>query len=232
MERLSTGIEGLDRLIGGYPREKAVLITGGAGTGKTILALHFVNASCQNGLKCTYLATEEKPLDLIHQATCFGWDFSMYEKSGLLTMVNVLEKRVIEAKEAAKYGTKLETISFMPFYNRIPAESDVVIIDNLGTLAIGMGPDMLRQQMDLLTYKLGEIGATSLIVCDEALGQMTNDILMYSVYGAIKLMRRENPFTNKRERVMDIIKLRATKIPLDYVKFDIDASGIIVLSKE
>jgi hypothetical protein len=32
--------------------------------------------------------------------------------------------------------------------------------------------------------------------------------MMYSVYGGIKLMKRDNPYLNKRERVMDIVKTR------------------------
>ena len=38
-----------------------------------------------------------------------------------------------------------------------------------------------------------------------------NEIALFSVYGALKLMKRENPYTGRRERVMDIIKMRSTK---------------------
>jgi len=54
MERLSTGIDELDALIQGYPKGKSFLISGDAGTGKTILALHFLNACCKEGLKSIY----------------------------------------------------------------------------------------------------------------------------------------------------------------------------------
>jgi len=230
MERLSTGIPGLDELVGGYPKEKSILISGAPGAGKTIMALHFVVASCDKGLTCTYLATEESPADIKSQAECFGWDLGEYEKTGELKLINVLERQVKAAKDSAKYGSPMEITTFMPFYNRIPAETDVVVLDNIGSLAVGMKPEVLRAQMDLLVYKLSEIGATSLIVSDEALSERTNDVVMYSVYGAIKLMRRENPFTNKRERVMDIIKLRTSKVPLEYILFDITSQGIKIIS--
>ena len=41
MERISTGVDELDALIQGYPKGKTFLISGEAGAGKTILALHF-----------------------------------------------------------------------------------------------------------------------------------------------------------------------------------------------
>jgi KaiC/GvpD/RAD55 family RecA-like ATPase len=41
MERISTGVDGLDALVQGYPKGKTFLISGEAGAGKTILALHF-----------------------------------------------------------------------------------------------------------------------------------------------------------------------------------------------
>ena len=47
MERVSTGIEELDRkLSGGYPVNKVTLITGIAGSGKTIFGIHFIYRNC------------------------------------------------------------------------------------------------------------------------------------------------------------------------------------------
>jgi len=44
-------------------------------------------------------------------------------------------------------------------------------------------------------------------------------------------MKRDNPYIDKRERVMDIVKIRNTKIPLDYMLFDITDKGIALLPK-
>ncbi|HEY9607052.1 MAG TPA: circadian clock protein KaiC, partial [Allocoleopsis sp.] len=50
-ERISSGIERLDAMLGGqgYYRGSSILITGTAGTGKTTLAAHFARATCQRG---------------------------------------------------------------------------------------------------------------------------------------------------------------------------------------
>jgi len=47
MERISTGVDGLDALIQGYPKGKTFLVSGEAGAGKTILALHFFLNACK-----------------------------------------------------------------------------------------------------------------------------------------------------------------------------------------
>lgn len=55
-ERISTGIPALDEMLGGegYYRGSAALISGTAGTGKTSIAAHFVNAACARGETCVF----------------------------------------------------------------------------------------------------------------------------------------------------------------------------------
>jgi KaiC/GvpD/RAD55 family RecA-like ATPase len=269
MERLSTGIDELDALIQGYPKGKTFLVSGDAGTGKTILALHFLNACCKDGLKCIYIAMEENPEDLKAQANSFGWDMAEYEEKGLLQIIGVLEQRAEKAEAAARipvemrieksYQNLMDMLSDirekggLPFLStggvgigiheeendvadvvimdNIGAFADVVIMDNIGAFVIGIPTPKLREQLDSLVFKLNELECTALIVCDETVAKMTDNVMMYSVYGAIKLMKRDNPYIDTRERVMDIVKIRNTKIPLDYMLFDITDKGIALLPK-
>lgn len=248
MERLSTGIDGLDALIQGYPKGKTILVSGRPGTGKTILALHFLNACCKGGIKCTYLATEETSEDLKAQAMSFGWDLDEYEKRGLLLIRSILERRLerggmmdeLEIEKSyqniiALLSRSVDDDSRVQFLSVAGARkrwiTDVVIIDNIGALLIGTPLVKLRKQFDLIVYKLSELRRTSLIVCDDAVAKMTDDVMMYPVFGAIRLMKRDNPYLNKRERVMDIVKIRNTKIPFDYLLFDIADKGLELITK-
>jgi len=257
MERLSTGIDELDALIQGYPKGKTFLVSGDAGTGKTILALHFLNACCKDGLKSIYIAMEENPEDLKAQAASFGWDLAKYEEKGLLQIIGVLEQRAEKAEAAARipvamriersYQTLMDMLSDIREKGGLPFLStrdvgvgiheegndvaDVVIMDNIGAFAIGIPTPKLREQLDSLVFKLNELECTALIVCDETVAKMTDNVMMYSVYGAIKLMKRDNPYIDTRERVMDIVKIRNTKTPLEYMLFDITDKGIALLPK-
>ena len=60
IRRVSTGIPGLDDLIeGGIPEGSTVLVSGGPGSGKTILSLQFLIAGATKGEKGVYISLEE-----------------------------------------------------------------------------------------------------------------------------------------------------------------------------
>jgi len=226
MERVSTGVKGLDKLFGGYPKGSSVLISGNAGTGKTIMALHFINATCNAGKKAVYVAVEERRSDLITQAAQFGWDFDALEAKGLLKFVSVLEKRMVEAKyHYESYGPE---IGFSGLIENIEMDAESVVIDNLGILTLGMDAGHFRQQLDYLVYALGYRGCTTMVVCDEATMVRFGEVANYAVDGAIKLMKRDNPYTDSRERVMEVLKMRHTKHTIDYILYDIGETGISI----
>ncbi|MEM5814323.1 MAG: ATPase domain-containing protein [Candidatus Aenigmatarchaeota archaeon] len=85
VERVPTGVPGLDRLIeGGFVKGSTTLLAGGTGTGKTIFCCQFLLEGLKRGEKCLYLTLEESPQDIIGDVERFGWDFGDYVKSGRL----------------------------------------------------------------------------------------------------------------------------------------------------
>lgn len=226
MDRVSTGIAALDKLFGGYPKGSSILVSGSAGTGKTIMALHFINATCGAGKKAVYVAVEERRSDLITQAAQFGWDFDAYEANGMLKFISVLESRMVDAKY--RYDSYGSESGFSALIEGIDSDVESVVIDNLGILALGMEVGHFRQQLDYLVYALGYRGCTTLLVCDEATMARFGEVATYAVDGAVKLMKRDNPYTDSRERVIEILKMRHTKHTIDYIIFDIGEKGIII----
>ena len=83
---LSTGIAGLDAMFGrkGYFRGNSVLVSGTAGTGKSSLASHFVEAACRRGERCLYLAFEESPAQITRNMRSIGIDLERWMRQGLL----------------------------------------------------------------------------------------------------------------------------------------------------
>ena len=78
-DRVSSGIPGLDKLIGGGFLENDVyLVTGGTGTGKTLFCCQFLWEGLQKGDSCIYFSMEELPEDILHDAEIFGWNFQKY----------------------------------------------------------------------------------------------------------------------------------------------------------
>ena len=226
VKRVSSGVEGLDKLIyGGYQRGKTVTITGGPGVGKTIMALQFIHKMCEEGLKCVLIASEETPDELREQSDLLGLPLDQFEEDGSLTIVPALAERMKEVEWRRGKPSK-------PFIFKKPLEilentqADAVVIDNIGVYTVDISIGMFRDQMDYLVNFLREKDTTSLIICDETIDERYNKVALYSVHGAIHLFKRENPFTGNVERLMNVVKMRGTKTPLEYVKYHIDGDGI------
>lgn len=89
VERIKTGINGLDELIqGGVPKGSNTLLSGGAGTGKTLFCCQFLWEGLQNGENCLYITMEEDPDDIKDDAREFGWTFDDYEETFKIEFMN------------------------------------------------------------------------------------------------------------------------------------------------
>jgi circadian clock protein KaiC len=87
VERVPTGVGGLDEMLGGgLPRASATVVQGGTGTGKTLLALHFLLEGARRGEVGIHFTLEETADQLRSIAQGFGWDLRPLEQSGLLTL--------------------------------------------------------------------------------------------------------------------------------------------------
>ncbi len=85
-ERVSTGIARVDDMLSGkgFYRGSTVLVSGTAGTGKTSLAAHFVDAACRRGERCLYFLFEESPQQLMRNMRSIGIELQQWVDRGLL----------------------------------------------------------------------------------------------------------------------------------------------------
>ncbi len=99
-ERVSSGIERLDSMLGGggYYEGSSILISGTAGTGKSTISANFAAATCARGERCLYFAFEESPDQIVRNMRSVGLDLQKHLDEKLLR---------IEATRSATYG--LET---------------------------------------------------------------------------------------------------------------------------
>ena len=83
---LSTGIRGLDAILqGGLPADRAYLLEGSPGTGKTTLALQFLRTGAALGERCLYVTLSESAAELDAAARSHRWDLQgIAELDGLL----------------------------------------------------------------------------------------------------------------------------------------------------
>ena len=88
-ERISTGVPELDEMLGGegYFRGSTVLLSGPAGSGKSSLAAHLVDAACRRGERASYFSFEESPHQILRNMASIGLDLKRHVDAGLLHFI-------------------------------------------------------------------------------------------------------------------------------------------------
>ena len=89
-DRVSSGIGRLDTMLNGkgFYRGSSILVSGTAGTGKSTLAAHFVEAACLRGERAQFFAFEESQEQIIRNMRSVGIDLERFVKKGSLKFQN------------------------------------------------------------------------------------------------------------------------------------------------
>lgn len=151
-ERISSGIERLDTMLGGkgFYRGSSILVSGTAGTGKSTIAAHFVDAACKRGERALFFAFEESQDQIIRNMRSIGIDLEKYVKQGKLYFKNA---------RPSNFG--LEVHLALTHKAITEYEPNIVVVDPITNfLAIGDEADtkaMLTRLIDFL--KLRQITA-------------------------------------------------------------------------
>src|SRR3989344_8204739 len=107
MNLIKTGISGLDEIFkGGIKENSSVLVTGGPGTGKSIMALQFIVEGAKKGEPGLFISAEEELADLRENAKSLGFDLEKYEKENKI----VLMQQPISSKKLVSIATPLTLI--------------------------------------------------------------------------------------------------------------------------
>src|SRR3954465_11799263 len=102
IEKLPTGIESFDVIAkGGLPKNRTTLISGTAGSGKTVFAMQFLAAGIRDADEAgVFITFEESPHDIRENVRNFGWDLEAWEKAGKFAFVDASPDPDIETVES------------------------------------------------------------------------------------------------------------------------------------
>jgi circadian clock protein KaiC len=199
-ERISSGVPRLDTMLGGegYFRGTTILVSGTAGTGKTSLAAHFVDAACRRGERCLYFSFEESQGQLIRNMRSIGLNLEQWSKKNLLQF---------HSSRATFYGLEMH----LAIIHKIVQEFQprVVIIDPIGSLIqAGNQRDahtMLIRLIDFLKQRQVTAFLTNLTSGGEALEK--TDVEISSIVDTWLFMR-DIELDGERNRALYVLKSR------------------------
>lgn len=219
-EIISTGLPELDELFstGGFYRASSILITGNAGTSKTILAGHFAMSSCKRNEPTLFFSFEESPDQLVRNMATIGIDFAQAIQSKLLH---------IQASRPSLQGLELHLMVLNKLLEELKPRT--VIIDPISSLiTIGNNNEvraMLVRLMDTLKKKQVNALFTSLSYDGQSEYNNSNVDAVSSLADTwIDLQNEERG--NQRVRSLLIVKSRGMGHSNNQHDFIITGKGI------
>lgn len=225
MERLSTGINGLDALIeGGIPKGFTILIAGNPGTGKTILTSHFLYEGLKNGESSIYVSFSESKNQYYGNTERFNMDFKKFEKgqSNTFTFLDFTSVNKDGIQDALD-----EVLSVIQ-----ETKSTRIVVDSFS--AIAQAFENQNEARIALQVILGKItrseGVTSMLITEVPIGQdsVGSGIEEFVGDGIIKL---DHGSTNAIPMTLRVLKMRGTSMNREPHVVNIGTNGMVVHSK-
>jgi circadian clock protein KaiC len=228
LPKAPTGIHGLDEITdGGLPKGRPTLVCGGAGCGKTLLAMEFlVRGATEFNEPGVFMAFEETVQDLTQNAVSLGFDLKNLaaRKKIVLDYVHI-ERSEIE--QSGEYDLEGLFIRLGAAIDAIGAKR--VVLDTVEALFAGLpNPSILRAELRRLFRWLKDRGVTAIITGEHGDGTLTRQGLeAYVSDCVIVLDHRVSEQTSARR--LHVVKYRGSTHGTNEYPFLIDEDGISVL---
>lgn len=234
VQRVSTGVTGLDEMLGGgYPLGSVILISGGPGSGKTINSLQYTAAAIKRNEPVVYVNLEEPMENKKGYSKSFGWDLDAAEREGKLVSLDfVLTSTVDGIVEPRNRKTGVSEISLeseiISAVNQINAKH--VVIDPLNSIIINSRGAEIRYLVHKLFETIRSLDCTAMITYEGVFDGQNFYSEMFLSDGVIALVKDLRDF--EVIKTVRIDKMRGIDFDDQPRRYTISNNGMVVFNKE
>ncbi|KGF79221.1 circadian clock protein KaiC [Massilia sp. JS1662] len=226
--RISTGIAGLDDILGGgLTPQRVYLVEGSPGAGKTTLGLQFLLDGAARGERGLYITLSETTDELVAVSASHGWSIDsleIFELAGDLVLDPDAQQSIFHPSEVELGET---TRNVMDQVDRVRPSR--VVFDSLSEMRLlAQNPLRYRRQILALKQFFSARGCTVLLLDDKT---GASDQHLHSIaHGVVSLDQIAKEFGKERRRV-HIVKMRGIRFRGGYHDYILETGGITMFPR-
>jgi circadian clock protein KaiC len=205
-ERVPSGVEGLDEVIGGgFPRGSLILLAGNPGTGKTVFSAQFLVKGAESGELGVYVSfAEDKNVFFKNLSKHLGCDLKRLEEKGELRFLDLV------AMKAEGVSANIDAI-----LNEVQSiKAKRLVVDSFTALAQAFeDPLEVRTIIHTILSKLiRQMGCTTVITEEVPVGESRIGLGLEEFVADIVMKLEAKEFNGRLLRDLTLIKARGTEV--------------------
>lgn len=231
LAKLKTAIEGFDLIAaGGLPEGRMTVVSGTAGSGKTVFAAQFLAAGVlRAGEPGVFVTFEEAAVDIRRNMRGFGWDIAAWEKEGKWFFVDASPQAGEPAIVSGEYDLGALLARVEHAVSKVGAKR--VSLDSLGGIFAQFDGSLVRHEIFRVAAALRKMGVTAVFTAEresEEAGTSRYGVEEFVADNVVILRNRLDD--EKRRRTVEILKFRGAVHQKGEFPFTVTADqGVVVL---
>ena len=211
VEKLPTGMSGFDIIaMGGLPKNRTTLVSGTAGSGKTVFAAQFLAAGIRAGEGGVFVTFEETARDIRKNMRAFGWNLAQWEQDGQLAFVDASPDPHVDTVVSGPFDLSALLARIEHAVRKTNAVR--VSVDSVGAIFSQFeDQSIIRRELYRIASALKDMGTTAVLTAErtEDYGPIARHGVEEFIADNVMVFRNALG-GEKRRRTLEILKFRGT----------------------